>query len=218
MLVPLACDWPISHIGLNDAEVGRALAELTALALNEKGTIMLLHAGIEHDVYGPRRRSFLEHLQRYTDIELFAEINAQCDPRQARTLIRERSRRYPRLDAWVFLDDWPLRDLQNPSSLFQPPTRLITVGGTPEHVQLIRVGLSPGVVAASYYELGSQALRACHVAHLERERFRPIRATLPVRNVTTQNLKDYLRDWQFWATGEMPESNALAESPLPGDL
>lgn len=214
MLQPLACDWPISHVGLNDNDVGQALAELTALALDERGTLMLLHAGIEHDVYGPRRRSFLEHLQRYRELELFADIDAGRSPRQARTVIRERSQRFPRLDAWVCLDDWPLRDFQNPASLFEAPTRLITVGGTPQHIDLIRRGISPGVVAADYYELGSHALRACHVALLDGEQFRPIRIELPLRVVTANTLTDYVRDWQSWAAGEMPESGANAENPM----
>lgn len=216
MLTPLACDWPRSHVGLDPAEVGRALAELTAQALNERGTIMLLHAGIEHDVYGPRRRSFLEHLQRYSGIELFAQIDGERSPRRARSLIRERSQRYPRLDAWVCLDDWPLRDHRDPASLFNPPTRIITVGGTPQHAQLIRLGLSPGVVGAHYYELGSQAVQACHVALLDREQSRPIRTTLPARIVTEQNLMDYLSDWHFWETGESGGAGPMDEERLRG--
>jgi len=191
------------HVGFDDREIGRALAEATMDALDGAGSIALLHAGYEHPIYGLRRIAFETELERHPGAEVFAKKNCRTDAREARKIIREYSRRFPRLSAWVALDDWPLRD-RGPDTLGIPPgCRFITFGGTPAQRPLVESGISTAVVAANYRELGAKAVQYCAEAFREPSRFEK-RYAAPLRTVWATNLDEYKRDWAYWSTGKFP--------------
>ncbi len=217
MLTALDVDWNLSHVGLDDREIGVQLARLTARALDHQGTVMLLHAGFEDRVYGPRRRHLLEEWRRYPKIELFAQIDCHANPREARAIMRERSARFPRLSAWVSVGDWPLRDWDGSPPLLPAPMQFITFGGTPAQMDLVEAGTSPGFVAAEYGDVGDRAVRLCHVALMAEDQYRPTNETLPLRTVTMRNVDDYRRDWAAWCVSSVPEDARVDRGPAPSE-
>jgi len=195
----------VGHAGFNDEQIGEALAEATIKVLNGKGSIMLLHAGSEHPIYGTRLAAFEKKLGFHPDVEVFAKINCQGDPSQARNIIRQRSLRYPRLSAWVTLDDWPLRDVHNIDKLLPSGCKFITFGGIPRHWDLIRNRVAPQIVAANYRELGYKAAEFCDLEIWQESRMKHLYSA-PVRIVHTTNLQEYIRDWNYWSTGKYLEN------------
>lgn len=191
------------HVGFDDERIGRTLADTVAKYLEEVGTIMLLHAGEDHSVYGPRLRAFRKQISRYPRIEVFAEVDGKLDSRQSRTLMRERSQRYPRLSAWVALDDWPIRDGGRIDEVVPPRCRFLTVGGTPHQWPLLKSGACPAVVAGNYREMGSKAVEFCEAAIRDTSAF-PRLYSAPVRIVWATDLDNYVRDWTSWATVSYP--------------
>lgn len=195
----------VAHVGFDDAEIGRALAELTGKMLNGTGSIMVLSAGHDHPIYGPRLIAFEKQLREYPEIAVFAQVDCDADALKARNEVRQRSKRFPRLSAWVALDDWPIRDLGLDGSLFPATCRFVTFGGGPTHWPLIERGISPGIVAANYRELGARAVRFCESAINRPSRFKN-NYTAPLRTLWPTNLEQYKRDWTYWSTGEFPQA------------
>jgi ABC-type sugar transport system substrate-binding protein len=203
MVQPAPQDIRVAHVGFDEAAIGRALAQATARAIRDRGTIMLLHAGLEHPVYGPRLIGFEQEFSARHRIKVLASIDCRMDPLQARSIIRERSKRFPRLSAWVSLADWPLQGLGLADDPLPAGCRFITFGGSPPHWPLIRNGTSPAIVAANYREMGAKAIQYCEVAIRNPTHFEE-RYAAPLRTIWSTNLDAYIKDWSSWiqrATG-----------------
>jgi len=204
MIRPAPERYRVAHVGFDEAAIGEALADVTAKVLDGAGSIMLLHAGYEHPIYGPRLIAFEKQLSWHREIEVYAKQDCQTDARRARRIIRERSQRFPRLSAWVALDDWPIRDLGLGEPTFWPGCKFITFGGTPAHWILLQRGTSPAIVAANYRDLGAKGVQFCEMAVLHPSRFTQ-RYAAPLRTVLPTNLEEYQRDWAYWSTGKFPQ-------------
>lgn len=203
MMQPVPVELRVAHVGFDETALGEALAEATATAIHGEGDIMVLHAGQSGGSYAPRLAGFEQAILRYPRIQVFASLDCRRNPIEARRLIRERSERFPRLSAWVSLDDWPLRDVGEPQSPLPPGCRMITVGGLPGQWPLIAAGNILAVVAANYREIGERAAEFCANAIKHPPRFTKV-YEIPLRIVTPTNLDEYERDWTFWSTGRYP--------------
>ena len=203
MVKPAPEEIRVGHVGFDESVVGETLADAAAEAIGDQGALMLLHAGTKDPVYGLRLVAFENQIRRHGRIEVQAEIDCQMDPFEARKEIRERSARFPRLSAWVALDDWPLRGVGLTDQPLPAGCRLITFGGVPDQWPLIRDGTCPAVVAANYRELGMQALQACEVATKKISRFKATYQA-PLRIVRRSNLDAYISDWSSWLQTQEP--------------
>ncbi|MHC4443975.1 MAG: sugar ABC transporter substrate-binding protein [Planctomycetota bacterium] len=198
------------HVAFDNEKIGRELARITVEALDGVGSIMMLHAGHDHPIYGPRLTAFTKALAGQTKIDIYAAINCDADSGEAREIIRKRSERFPRLSAWVSLDDWPLRETRNTKSLFTPGCKFITFGGTPAHWPLIRNGTSPAIVSAHYRFLGYKAAQFCETEVRHESRFKNYYST-PLRIIRSTNLDEYIRDWIYWSTGSYTKKGIVTE-------
>jgi len=203
MIKPAPEEIRVGHVGFNEEAVGEALATAVAEAIDDQGTLVLLDAGTKDPVYGRRLGGFEREIKRHGQIEVQAEIDCRMDAFEARKEIRERSARFPRLSAWVALDDWPLRGVGLTDQPLPTGSRLITFGGLPAQWPLIRDGTCPAVVAANYRELGMQALQACEVGAKRNSRFKAVYEA-PLRIVRRSNLDAYINDWSSWLQIEEP--------------
>ena len=212
MIVPAPSGIGIGHVGFDDHAIGRTLAEATVRALDRKGSIMLVHAGTENARFASRLAGFRNGIRRYTDIEIFASDDCRQNPVDARRIIRSKSERFPRLSAWIALEDWPLRQLGRDERPLPRGMRLITFGGLPQHWSLIRNGVCTSVVAVNYNNIGTQAAEFCDAAIREPPR-RPLLYEAPLRIVTLANLDEYIRDWGYWSTGRFSDDSLMPETP-----
>ena len=199
MIQPISRDIRAGHVGLNEAEIGKALADATLEVLDGGGSIALLHAGYEHPVYGPRRIAFEQEIRFQPEIRVFTKKDCGADPAKAREIMRTYSKRFPRLSAWVALGDWPLLDGGTDGDLgLQPGCRFVTFGGTPRQWPLIERGISTRIVAADYGELGARAVQYCEVALGEPSRFEKLYEA-PLRIIRPADLDAYKADWHRWS-------------------
>jgi ABC-type sugar transport system substrate-binding protein len=202
MIEPAPKNLRAGHVGFDEREVGKALAEAAA-GVVEEGTIALLHAGHRRPEWGSRLLGFEKEILSHPRVELFASRDCEGNPQMARDTIRDFTWRYPRLSAWVALNDWPLQGRGLQILPLPAGCRLITFGGTPNQWPLLDSGTCAAVVAANYGELGAKALRYCETALRQTTRYER-RFDAPLRTVWPTNLKEYQRDWAYWATGEYP--------------
>ena len=196
--------------GVKIGVAGSLLARRTS-AVCEPGAIMVLHAGTKDPIYSLRLAGFEAEMGRHRQIEVLAEIDCKMDVFDARKIIRERSERFPRLSAWVSLDDWPLRGISLTDQPLPTGTRLVTFGAYPDQWPLIRNGVLPIVVAANYREMGMQALEACEVAARNTSRFKPLYLA-PLRTVQERNLDAFIADWSSWLRLDEPPKKEISSA------
>ncbi len=190
----------VGHVGMDETAAGAALAQLAAddLAGVPDASIMLLHAGPDAPLLRDRLRGFEERMRSFNHPEVFASIDCAADPRVARREIADRSARFPRLAAWVSLDDWPLHGADGP--VVPEGCRLFTVGGWPHQWPLVRSGVVPGFVAGDYHEMVLRALQICDTA-VHAPYPEPPHILLPPRVVRADDLEAWIRDWHAWTGG-----------------
>lgn len=206
----------VAHVGVDDTEIGEQLAAVTRTALDGQGQIMVMHNGIDAPVYGARLIAFREQLRYDTGIDVLADFDCQANPLEARRIMRDYKIRYPRLSAWVSMGDWPVRNAVNVGELLPAGCKIVLFGGTPEQWIWLRNGSTPALVAANYRQLGRKALLYCESAVREPSESKPI-YNAPLRVVWPTQLEDYIRDWRYWSTGELPRTteSPFAISPEP---
>jgi ABC-type sugar transport system substrate-binding protein len=187
----------MAHAGFDEEAVGRLLAQMTVQIIGAEGSVMLLHAGNARSDYLQRRMGFEQEIVHHPGIDLLASIDCEADPAQARRIVGERSKRFPRLSAWVALEPWPIRGGLPPESAFPPGLGLITFGGWPEHWPLVRNGVIRGLVAPDLSQLGAKALEFCWVAIRQPAPLQS-RYAAPLRQVNSRSLEEYRQDWLKW--------------------
>lgn len=207
----VAQDARSAHVGFDNTIIGRLLADAVAETLANEGSIILMHAGLKDPVCGPRLWTFRERVRLHAGIEVLAEVDCAADPATALALMRDWSRRYPRLSAWVCLDDWPLRQkgTTTAAGLGLPENcRLITFGGWPNHWPLIESGVMPVVVVPADGDFGAKAVRFCEAALLgEQPKRVEDRYTIPVRLLRSRDLGEWMQDWRRWITKPTPSTS-----------
>lgn len=212
MLEPAPLKSRFAHVGIDERAVGRELARCVEEGLGpEGGTVMVLHAGYDHPVYGIRYMSFSERIGLAGNITVLGEFNCRAEPQEARRIIQERSERYPRLTAWVALSDWPLHGDSSARDLFRSNVRYITMGGWPRHWPLIRDGRIPCMIAAEYGEIGGRALRFCRSAVRDPAQ-PPQTADVALRRLDPTTLSEYQEDWSHWIQEPVAYSAATPQA------
>ncbi len=216
MIAPAPEEIRAAHVGFDETEVGMALARAAAEAVHEDGTIAMLHAGTREPNSAARLSGFGHEMSRHRAVEVLAEIDCQADPFAARREMADYLRRFPRLSAFVALDDWPFRDLNSDGRPVPAGGRLVAFGAFPDQWPLIRDGTLPVVVAANYREMGAQALQACEVATGAAARIKPLYLA-PLRTVTAGNLDSFIADWNAWLrqNDELPPNLPTTRPGLP---
>jgi len=184
--------------GLNNAAIGQRLAEATAQALHNAGSVIVLHAGAEHDTFGDRLWAFREALSRHTRVRCYFWLDCQASASEAERLIRGHLERYPNLDAFVTLDDWPLRFLEGKPKLLPGSCKLITFGARPGNWRYLQDGTCAALVEADHRRTGYDALMLCDKA-VQHQELIVNRIELPLVVVTTDSLDEFMVDWVAWS-------------------
>jgi hypothetical protein len=160
---------------------------------------MVVHAGSDHPVYGLRHLTFMEQMRKTSRIIVMGDLDCKADPVEARRIIKERTKRFPRLDLWVSMGDWPLADGMPAKEVFgTSKQRYITFGGLPRQWPLIREGLCPYIVAADYGEIATRAATLCYSSIREPTQEQRI-SRIPLRTIAAGNLDEYRHDWARWS-------------------
>lgn len=113
-VVTLGRDVPGSrrgaYCGPSEFELGRTAATACGRLLgNQTPMVLLLHAGTEDERYAQRYYGF-QHEAPFANLTVLRALDGKGDPKRSARLVRETSRRFPRVALWAFLDDWPFRE------------------------------------------------------------------------------------------------------------
>lgn len=194
MLQPVRCTDPLPYSGLDNLAIGEALADVLVAELAGKGSIAVLTDSNGSQAVHDRLVGFHERMRQAPGIGILRELDCDGSPVLAERLIREYLERFPRLDAWVAVEDWPLREHPRDQPLLTGGCRLVMTGIRPKYWAFLSDGTCAALVGAEYERVAESALRMCMIA-IQGEPL-PIRTYLaPPVTVTTRNLNWYRAKW-----------------------
>ncbi|MCK4657986.1 MAG: substrate-binding domain-containing protein [Phycisphaerae bacterium] len=211
MVHPIESQPALVHCGVDQALLGESLADVLAEALKQKGTIAVVHANEKLDYTRERYEAFMERLIHYPRIKVLREFDCGGNPQRAQEMIRRCMHRFPRLNGWVAIDNWPLRGLDPREPLLPASCRLITTDPIPVLWDNLDSGNCFAMIAADYAEIARQAVLKCSIA-LEGKVVRQRTFLAKPRPVWSSSLHPYKIEWMEWCSRPAPPESS-PESP-----
>lgn len=195
-------DSPV-HCGVDQVLVGRALADSIAETLGGKGTIAVVHANARMDYLRERYDAFRARLERYPRIMVLREFDCGGNAQRAQEMMRRCMKRFPRLNGWVALDNWPLRGLDPQERLLPSSCKLVTTDPNPQLWDHLSAGTCWVMIAADYDQIAEQAVLQCATALEGRiPRWRTFFAE--PRPIRAADLFAYKTEWMHWCARQAP--------------
>jgi ABC-type sugar transport system substrate-binding protein len=204
MLMPIASDKIILHADLDEAAVGRALAAAAVDALSDKGTVAVLHAGENTPNLRQRYLGLHQRLLESPGLTVLQEMDCDDNEFIAVRLMNQYTERFPRLNLWIAVDDWPLRRLAPGGRLLPETCQLITFNPSPDHWPLLENGTCAAIVGGRYDLVAEHAVQMCISA--VRGEVPSIRTYLaPPITVTRGSLPQFREQWFKWRQSAVSE-------------
>jgi ABC-type sugar transport system substrate-binding protein len=98
------------YCGPRGSDMGEEAARACSLTL-ERGSsrmVILLHAGPDREPYGERYRSFKAAIEAVDGAKILRDLDCHASTSEAVRMVSIESQKYPRVGAWVMLDDWAI--------------------------------------------------------------------------------------------------------------
>jgi ABC-type sugar transport system substrate-binding protein len=197
MMTPIPNPEPFAYSGLDEIAVGRAMADAAYDAVNGQGTIALLRHGGDSIHHADRYLGFSERAAEVPGMMILSEFECMGNAFVGQRLVRDYVERFPRLNAMVAIDDWPLRGLESGESLLPRDCKLITYGPYPDYWSLVNGGSCYALVGGEYDRIAERALQMCvtlargEVLELSEFFADPI-------TIKQSNLKQFRIEWFKW--------------------
>jgi ribose transport system substrate-binding protein len=205
MLETVPSHMDFMHAGVDDMAIGRAMADAIHDAVGSEGTIAIIHDEQRDVHYTDRYLGFQERLRNTPGIHVLRELDCKNNEFVARRQLRDFMERFPRLNGWVSIDDWPLRLIDPEERLLPASCTMVTYNPLPQYWPLIRNGTCHAIIGARYDLVAERAIHMCAAALYGELPSTGSYAAPPV-TVTARNLTVFKLDWFKWR--EIPEGAA----------
>lgn len=203
MMTPIPNPEPFVHSGLDEIAVGKAMANAAYDAVGGDGTIALLRHGGDSMHHADRYLGFSERASEVPGMIILSEFACMGNAFVGQRLVRDYVERFPRLNAMVALDDWPLRGLKSGESLLPKGCKLITYGPYPDYWPLVNGGTCHALVGGQYDRIAEHALQMCVTLArgevLDNKEFFADPIT-----IKQSNLKQFRIEWFKWLDANKP--------------
>lgn len=181
-----------AYCGPMDYEIGQAAARAAAaIASRRSRTVILVHAGDTDPLYNRRYLGFVNELPQFRDMTLLRELDCGRTRGDALTLIRNESRKYPRVGCWVLLGDWPLRALPDSERLLGPEDEVVLCHVGRKYLSRLRQTHLAALITADVVRSAEQAISLA----LQWTRPDSVPAqtinTVPAEIITLENMQEY---------------------------
>ncbi len=190
--------------GPSRGEIGQAAAQACGEAVRGRSPrIMLLHAGEKTAAYAACRNAFKAELPVVGNVELMREIDCRGNKADALRLVKFEAKRYPRVGCWVFLDDWPLRLLDDKERLLPLGCGMVLCNGSPRYTHQLRDGRISAMITYDLHTVVRDALYiAWKLTAPKPPRITLDRRTVPAEIITSRNVDEYDARWSAWRRGQ----------------
>lgn len=185
----------VAFCGPSEVELGKAAANACRATMEDPiKTVILLSS--KADRYARRSRSFKKALERTPRAELMREVICEPSPIDAVRVVRQEARMYPRVGAWVFLDDWPLRGLEAGDHLVPRRCRIVVCQGSPKYFEYLRSGELFSLIGYDLRETAREVLLAAVRAASGDETVPQFTAAPEI--ITRRNVDAHAARWADW--------------------
>jgi len=194
MMQRIVCEDPLPLASVDEMAMGRALADAVITELNGAGSIAVIADSGAAPGVRDRTIGFDERMAIAPSIGILRRLDCAGNAFVAERMIGEYMERFPRLDAWVSLENWPLRELDGDKRLLPEKCQLVTTTPYPEYWPRLYDGTCGALVGAEYERIAEAALQMCLVS----ARGEPLASNVylaPPVTVTVRNLSWYRVNW-----------------------
>jgi ABC-type sugar transport system substrate-binding protein len=191
------------HVGWDEQQAGKTLAEALKASLRDRTTFMVLHAESAGELHASRLGGFGIGMQAYTFFKELNRYDCQADPAAALQVFAEQGRRYPQLGGWACLGDWPARvRLDDLRRSLPAETSLAVIGTLPPVWPLLEQGVCQAAVGTDYGRWGYEAVSLSELAFHRAVKPGETRRTQP-RIVLAEEIEQYKQEWAAWGEGKI---------------
>lgn len=149
-----------SFCGVDEEEVGEALANACIQGLGgAAATIGVVHGGDQDASSRLRQRGFRRRIETTKGIEIIREIDCSGREIEARRIIMEEAKKYPRISAWVMLDDWAIRGAPDDARIANKDVLIVFFTQSAENLAAVAHGAADAVVGIDYDQVIERGLR-----------------------------------------------------------
>lgn len=197
MMTPIPSTEPFIHSGLDEIAIGHAIANAAFDAVNGKGTIAVLKHGGDSIHHADRYLGFSERARQLPSMMILSEFECRGNAFVGQRLLREYVERFPRLNALVSIDDWPLRGIKTSEVVLPGTCKLVTYGPYPDYWSLVNGGTCYALIGAQYDRIAENALQMCvtlargEILEIDEFYAKPI-------TVKQKNLNQFRIEWFKW--------------------
>jgi len=197
LMVPIPSKQPFPHAGLDEYKVGETLANALHDAIPGGGTAAVLYDGGDSPQHRARFDGFNEQIARWSSVTVLKKLDCRDRTETAQKMMRDLMARYPRLDAWASMSDWPLRDRRAGERFLPKTCKLVAFGSQPDYWPQLTGGTCHALIAADFDRIVQQGVQSC--ISLIRNESPSISHYLsdPIL-LTHQSLPDYRVKWFQW--------------------
>jgi ABC-type sugar transport system substrate-binding protein len=204
---------PFLHVGPDERALGEDLAELVSKSIGTKGTLGLVVNADASPAGKKRFDAFRHRLRTYGLLHVLSEEDCQGKPQAAIDMINERMRRYPNLNAWVSLENWPLKSQQDVTTILTGRCKFITVDAVPS-MPVWKSDLHFGGAVVNHFdEIIDEAIAIC--SHVVRgDTLINKRITSEYSVVTPDRRNEFQNRWDRWLNqGQQAPAGQHANDP-----
>jgi ABC-type sugar transport system substrate-binding protein len=202
---PVPSSPPFHHCGLDEAEVGRAMADALLESIDHSGTIAVLANDRSEGAADTRSRVFQDRIREHPEVHLLRELSDAGTPAEAWATTQAFCARYPRLNALVLLSDRLFEDTGSwPTALAPRPCKVFGVGAVPARWPLLAKCWCHALVGARYDEIGYKAVQWCIVVAHKGE-LPPQAHGVPLHVVWCSGLDAWKARWARWTEPMMAD-------------
>ncbi len=137
--------------GVDEEEIGEALANACIQGLgSEQATIGVIHGGDQDTAARMRTRGFRRRIETTKGIEIIREIDCSGREIEARRIAMEEAKKYPRIGAWVMLDDWVIRGAPDDARMANEGILIVYFTPSAENLAAVAHGAADAAVSIDY--------------------------------------------------------------------
>lgn len=145
--------------GVGEREIGEALAGACLRLLPaDRPTIGLLHAAESDRAQAERRDAFRAALAQDGRGEILREVDCSGRELESRRMLAGEVARYPRMGAWVLLDDWPMRGAPLGEAFAPAGTPVVLYSAGATALERLRAGTVAAVVTCDHRRMFERGL------------------------------------------------------------
>ncbi len=209
MVNRLETETPYMSVSLDEIAVGRLMADSIAKAVNDKGTIALIHGNQTVRRTADRYVGFKERIRQIPSVTVLKEMNCDNNAFVSVRLIHDYLERFPRLNGVVSVGDWPLQEAKAGTKLLPETCKMVTYGPFPKQWLRITDGTCYALIGADYAEIVEKAMKMC-LATAQGEVVEIKYVLVDPVVVNGKNIDEYRQSWIKASTA--PESHPAKQN------